>query len=165
MSRSRVLLIVVASVLVLALPVHAEEVQEHPLIRPFPGSVLDPRPVYQNFEEYSFRITDPETGKMVKKPIRGKFWQLTYRVWDSDGKWETSHSILEYRENYKQAALENGGVILYEEQGRLTFTLPGDSETGHSAGEHPSRSECSRSSQKYQLLSMVSASFSPSSSE
>jgi outer membrane protein OmpA-like peptidoglycan-associated protein len=128
MSRSRVLLIVVASVLVLALPVHAKEVQEHPLIRPFPGSVLDlsPAPVYQNFEEYSFRITDPETGKMAKKPVRGKFWKLTYRLWDSNGKWETSHSVLEYRENYKQAALENGGVILYEEQGWLTFTLPGD---------------------------------------
>ena len=37
-----------------------------------------------------------------------------------------SHSILEYRENYKQAALEKGGTILFEEQGYLTFNLPGD---------------------------------------
>jgi outer membrane protein OmpA-like peptidoglycan-associated protein len=127
MNRSRFLFIAVLAI-VFAPSVYAEEVVEHPLIRPIPGSVLDlhPRPVYQNFAEYSFRITDPQTGAIAKKPVRGKFWRLTYRVWDSEGGWETSHSVLEYRENYKQAALENGGVILYEEQGWLTFTLPGD---------------------------------------
>ena len=128
MKCSSALLLVVGLVLVFAVPVHAKEAQEHPLIRPFPGSVLDlhPEPVYQSFAEHTFRVTDPQTGKTVKKPVRGKFWKLTYRVWDSEGKWDSSHSVLEYRENYKQAALENGGTILYEEQGWLTFTLPHD---------------------------------------
>ena len=110
---------------ILTVTVHAQAVKEHPLIRPFPGSVLDQQ-VYQNFAEFSFWVKDPQTGKDVKKPVRGKFWNLTYRLLDSEGKWDASHSILEYRENYKQAALENGATILYESTGWLTFTLPSD---------------------------------------
>ena len=113
---------------ILTISVHAQAMREHPLIRPFPGSVLihNVKHVYQNFAEYSFRVKDPQTGKEVKKPVKGKFWKLTYILLDSKGKWDATHSILDYRENYKQAALENGGTILYEEGGWLTFTLPGD---------------------------------------
>ncbi len=108
------------------IPVHANSAKEHPLIRPFPGSVLIPKAVYQNFAEYSFHITDSKSGKRSKKPVQGKFWKITYRLFDDKGKWESKHSILEYRENYKQAALEKNGTVLYENQGYLTFTLPGD---------------------------------------
>ena len=127
MKRSKMFCFCVICIM-LSASVHAKDVQEHPLIRPFPGSVLihNDQHVYQNFAEYSFWITDPQTGKRVKKPVRGKFWKLNYILLDSKGKWDASHSILEYRENYKQAALENGGTILYENQGYLTFTLPGD---------------------------------------
>ncbi|MBW1720070.1 MAG: OmpA family protein [Deltaproteobacteria bacterium] len=112
----------------LTVSVRAQSVKEHPIIRPFPGSVLtnNNQQVYQNFAEYSFRVKDPQTGKNIKKPIQGKYWKLTYIIFDSKGKWDASHSILEYRENYKQAALENDGTIMYENQGYLTFTLPGD---------------------------------------
>jgi outer membrane protein OmpA-like peptidoglycan-associated protein len=109
----------------LVLPAYAKDV-EHPLIRPFPGSVLDKNPKFQNFAEYKFWVTDPQSGKAVRKAVRGKFWRLTYRIYDANGKWDGSHSVLEYRENYKQAALEQGGTILYENQGYLTFTLPGE---------------------------------------
>ena len=112
--------------IVFAFSVYAKETKEHPLIRPFPGSKLVAGGDYKNFSEYSFWVTDPDTKKAVKKPVRGKFWKLTYRLYDAKGKWDGSHSILEYRENYKQAALEKDGQILYENQGYLTFTLPGD---------------------------------------
>jgi outer membrane protein OmpA-like peptidoglycan-associated protein len=104
--------------------VQSADQQEHSLIRPFPGSVLDSGGKCQNFAEFNFKTTDPQTGKRVDKAIRGKFWSLTYRIFDSNGQWDTSHSILEYRENYKQAALEHDGTILYEDQGTLTFTIP-----------------------------------------
>ncbi|MFH1977556.1 MAG: OmpA family protein [Pseudomonadota bacterium] len=108
--------------------VHAQVVNEHHLIRPFPGSVLihNVQQVYEDFGEHSFWVKDSKTGKKSKKSVKGKFWKLTYILLDSKGKWDASHSILEFRENYKQAALENGGTILYENQGYLTFTLPGD---------------------------------------
>lgn len=108
--------------------VYAKEVKEHPLIRPFPGSVLvhNFKHLYHDFGEYSFRVKDAQTGKRSKKKVQGKEWKLRYILLDAKGKWDGSHSILEFRENYKQAALENGGTILYENQGYLTFTLPGD---------------------------------------
>ena len=113
---------------ILTVSVYAQAVKEHPLIRPFPGSVLihNAKHLYQDFGEYSFSVKDTQTGKKSKKTVRGKYWKLTYIILDSKGKWDASHSILEFRENYKQAALENGGTILYENQGYLTFTLPGD---------------------------------------
>ncbi|MCJ7819851.1 MAG: OmpA family protein [Bacteroidales bacterium] len=111
---------------IFSLSVYAQETKEHPLIRPFPGSVIEPISEYKDFSEYSFWVTDSKTGKRSKKPVKGKFWKLTYRLYDSQGKWDGSLSILEYRENYKQAALEKAGTILYENQGYLTFTLPGD---------------------------------------
>ena len=112
--------------IIFAFSVHAQETKEHPLIRPFPGSELMPKGDYKDFSEYSFHVMDPKTNKHVKKTVKGKFWKLTYRLYDANGKWDGSHSILEYRENYKQAALEKDGTILYENQGYLTFTLPGD---------------------------------------
>jgi len=104
-----------------------DKMVEHPLIRPFPGSELMPKPVFQDFAEFTFNVTNPQTGKHEKKLVQGKFWKLTYRLFDSEGNWDGSHSILEYRQNYKEAALEQGGTILYENQGYLTFTLPSDS--------------------------------------
>ncbi len=110
-----------------AVSVHAQETKEHPLIRPFPGSTLAQKNDYQDFSEYTFRVKDPTTQKILKKNVKGKFWKLTYNLRDATGRFsDKTHSILEYRENYKQAALEKGGTILFEEGGYLTFTLPGD---------------------------------------
>lgn len=115
------------TVLVLTGVMFGLDVVEHPMIRPFPGSVIDPNSVFKDFAEYTFMVTDTQTGKTVKTPVKGKFWKLTYRLRDATGKHnDKSHSVLEYRENYKQAALEHGGTILFEDQGHLTFTLPGD---------------------------------------
>ena len=127
MSRFKMLYLFV-TFFMLTNSVNAQTVKEHPLIRPFPGSVLihSVKHLYQDFAEYSFWVKDPQTGKRSKKTVQGRYWKLTYILLDSRGKWDASHSILEYRENYKQAALENGGTILYENQGYLTFTLPGD---------------------------------------
>jgi len=111
-------------ILVSTISVYAQETKEHPLIRPFPGSKIMPKGEYSEFSEYTFRVLDAQSRKTVKKTVRGKFWKLTYRLYDAKGNWDSSHSILEYRENYKQAALEKGGAVLFEDQGYLTFTLP-----------------------------------------
>jgi outer membrane protein OmpA-like peptidoglycan-associated protein len=112
--------------LIIAGAVYAQETKEHPLIRPFPGSKVMPKGEYTDFAEYTFKVVDPKTNKREKKKVNGKFWKLTYRLFDSNGNWDGTHSILEYRENYKQAALEKGGTIHFEDGGYLTFTLPGD---------------------------------------
>jgi len=98
---------------------------EHPMIRPYPGSELRDDCDYKEFDEYAFWVTDAD-GRGEKTTVQGKHWALHYTLFDASGNWDSSHSILEYRENYKRAALEKGGTILYENQGYLTFTLPGD---------------------------------------
>ncbi len=103
----------------------ASECVEHPMIRPFPGSELRSDCDYKEFDEYAFWITNAD-GRREQTTVRGKHWELHYTLFDAQGKWDKSHSILEYRENYKRAAMEKGGTILYENQGYLTFTLPGD---------------------------------------
>jgi len=104
----------------------AGDCKEHPLIRPWPGSELEPTCKYNNFNEHAFRVTDEKTGKTLKKTVQGKFWSLKYILYDANRGWDATHSVLEYRMNYKQAALEKGGTVLFEDQGYLTFTLPGD---------------------------------------
>lgn len=109
----------------------AGPVQEHPLVRPFPGSILDPNGSYEDFSEYTFKIIDKDTGKQIKKTVQGKYWKLTYGLKDETGRFaDKTHSTLEYKENYKQAALEQGGEILLDDGGYVTFTLPGDSGAG-----------------------------------
>ncbi len=111
--------------------------KEHPLIRPWPGSTLDQNNCkYRDFDEYSFYVTDPQNGKTVKQTVQGKFWSLNYILYDAKHNWDDSHSVLEYRQNYKQAALANGGTIRYEDGGYLTFTLPGDDGSTTWCGVH-----------------------------
>lgn len=126
MKHGKAALALTVFLLSFAIPAQAGEVKEHPLIRPFPGSTLIPGGQYRDFAEHTFQVIDPATKKVVKKTVQGKFWKLTYRLFDAKGNWDGSHSILEYRENFKQAALEKNGEILFENGGYLTFTLPGE---------------------------------------
>ena len=104
----------------------ASQCAEHPMIRPFPGSELQADCDYKDFDEFSFWVRDAQ-NRAVQTKEQGKYWHLRYVLWDSDHRYaEKSHSVVEYRENYRRAALEKGGKILYENEGYLTFTLPGE---------------------------------------
>jgi len=112
----------------LAGPVQAQDTShcvEHPMIRPFPGSELRDNCDYKEFDEYAFWVKNAD-GRQVQTTVQGKHWSLNYVLLDDQGNWSSAHSILEYRENYKRAALEKGGTILFENEGYLTFTLPGE---------------------------------------
>lgn len=103
----------------------AEEVPEHPLIRPFPGSVLAQNmSKYFKFETFEFRRTDPETGKMEKVNIKGEYRRLLYEVFKDNGERNKDISKIEFYENFKAAALEQGGAVQYEDPYALVFTLP-----------------------------------------
>lgn len=126
MNRMKVLCISILFI-IFSLSVYAEAATEHPLIRPFPGSTLnDNMCKYNEFNEYAFTVIDPDTNKETKAAVRGKFWALLYTLYTPDGKWDRSHSILEYKENYKAAALEKGGTVRYDKGSTLVFTLPND---------------------------------------
>jgi len=102
----------------------AQGVSEHPLVRPFPGAVLDERRSEQfNFGESDFRVgTDRES---TVQNVRGEYRKLRYVLYNQDGSPNRNVSQLEYFENYKAAALGKGGEIKSEHRSHgLVFTIP-----------------------------------------
>ncbi|MBN1551073.1 OmpA family protein [bacterium] len=105
----------------------AAGIPEHPLIRPFPGSVLaENMSKHINFDAYDFRIKNPETGKNEKKTVKGEYWRLLYEVRHEDGSRNTDISKVEFAENFRAAAEDLGGQVIFEDQAYLTFTIPRD---------------------------------------
>ncbi|HOP52272.1 MAG TPA: OmpA family protein [Synergistales bacterium] len=126
----RTALFVMATLLVclLASPVAgaADDILEHPLIRPFPGSILAKNlSKYVAFEAFDFPVRDPGSGKREKINVKGEYRRLLYEVYREDGQRNKDISRLEFFENFKAAALEQGGEVRSEDpQGLLVFTLP-----------------------------------------
>ena len=103
----------------------AEDVQEHPLIRPFPGSILAQNMSrYFKFDSFDFRVKNTETGKMETANIKGEYRRLLYEVYKDNGERNKDISKMEFYENFKAAALEQGGAVRYEDPYALVFTLP-----------------------------------------
>ena len=108
-----------------AVPVNSQEVTEHPLIRPYPGSVFDERRSEQlNFSEFEFRVGTPPRNYTTQN-VQGEYRNLRYFLYNEDGTPNRDVSQLEYFENYKAAALEKGGKIMWEDiHYGLVFTVP-----------------------------------------
>jgi outer membrane protein OmpA-like peptidoglycan-associated protein len=105
----------------------AAETEEHPVIRPYPGSVLaENMSKYEKFGSHEFRFKDEATGKSGKKTVKGRHWNLLYEVRTPSGDRVRDITRLEFFENFKQAAAEKGGKTVYEDQVYLVFTLPRD---------------------------------------
>ena len=106
--------------------VQAADVIEHPVIRPYPGSVPGKGLCkHNNFSSHDFTWINPETGKQEKKTVKGEYWYLLYEARKPNGERNTDISKLEFYENFKAAAQEKGGKVVFE-NGRLVFTLPRD---------------------------------------
>ena len=108
-----------------SVPASAQEVTEHPLIRPFPGTVFDQnRSEYRNFSEYDFRVGTPPRNYEAQT-VRGEYRNLRYFLYNEDGTPNRDVSQIEYFENFKAAALEKGGEIKWEDRHYgLVFTIP-----------------------------------------
>lgn len=114
-------------VLMTITPILAAEIPEHPFIRPFPGSVLaENMSKYANFDSYKFYVINEETQKREEIEVKGKKWQLLYEVRTPSGDRVQDISKLEFFENYKAAALEMGGKVVYEDTGQMVLTIPRD---------------------------------------
>ncbi len=112
-------------VVAFALPAIAQEVTEHPLIRPFPGSTFDEvRSEELSFGEYEFRTGTPPRD-YTTETVRGVKWTLRYFLYNDDGTPNRAVSQIEYFENYKAAARERGGTVRWEDRHYgLVFTIP-----------------------------------------
>ncbi|MBK1646076.1 hypothetical protein CKO25_15760 [Thiocapsa imhoffii] len=106
-------------------PTAAQDLSEHPLIRPYPGSELDERSSrHDRFNAHEFRVLNPDTGRPERKRVEGEFWRLVYYLHTADGERDRSVSKLEYFQNFKAAALEHAGQIEFEDSNNLVLTMP-----------------------------------------
>ena len=111
--------------IIFAIPVHAQETKEHPLIRPFPGSVLaENMSKHNSFDAYDFYYLNEKTKKREKKTIKGEYWKLLYEVRTKSGQRVTNISTEEFLENYRVAAKEKGGQVVWEDRGMVVLTIP-----------------------------------------
>ena len=126
MKHAKLLIFFIAFfILVTVTPALAAEIPEHPFIRPFSNSVLaENMSKYINFDSYKFYAINEETQKREEVLVKGKKWQLLYEVRTSSGERVQNISALEFFENYKAAALEMGGKVVYEDVGQIVFTIP-----------------------------------------
>lgn len=124
-TKSGIIFIISALFLAIGtIPAISQDVTEHPLIRPFPDSILDERrSEYQSFGEYDFRVGTARNYEV--HTIMGEFRSLRYLLYNDDGSPNREVSQLEYVENFKTAALERGGEIKWEDRHYgLVFTIP-----------------------------------------
>ncbi len=112
--------------LLLALQLPASAVggdDEHGVIKPMPRShLVAAQSRVKNFASYPFRVQKGKRTEKVEK--KGKYWHFRYLIKDARGKVDRSIAREEIVQNYKKAALEKGGRILFEAVYQLTFTLP-----------------------------------------
>ncbi|MDN5280379.1 MAG: OmpA-OmpF porin, family [Clostridiales bacterium] len=124
----RLRLLVLSFVLVMvAFSGSAKTDKEHPLVRPFPGSVLaENMSNYSKFNSCDFYCLNDKTRKREKKNVKGEYWRLLYEVRTASGDRVKTISKLEFFENYKAAAKEKGGKVVYEDSGQIVITIPRD---------------------------------------
>lgn len=124
MNHSKMLFLSVF-VVMFTVSVYAKTTKEHPLIRPFPGSVLaENMSHYNQFNAYEFYHLNETTKKKEKKTIKGEYWRLLYEVRTSSGDRVKTISKLEFFENYRAAAKEKGGQVVYEDIGQMVLKIP-----------------------------------------
>ena len=125
MNRFKFAWLALIMLIVFASPTLADDVKEHPLIRPFPGSVLAKNmSKHKNFDAYEFYYLNETTKKREKKTIKGEYWKLLYEVRTKSGQRVTNISMVEFLENYRVAAEEKGGRVVWEDRDKIVLTIP-----------------------------------------
>jgi len=105
----------------------AKDIKEHPLIRPFPGSVLaENMSKHSRFDAYEFYYLDEATKKRGKKTIKGEYWRLLYEVRTPSGDRVRTISKLEFFENYRTAAEKKSGRVVFKDMSQMVITIPRD---------------------------------------
>ena len=96
---------------------------EHSMVKKMPGFKLKKSlSKKSNFSIFQFRII--ENKKIITLEKKGRYWKLVYHNLDNKGKFNTKISKIDIMNNYRAAAKEMGGKVLYAKRGKITFTLP-----------------------------------------
>ena len=121
------MLLIVIVLFLFSINQFAQEIPEHPIIKPYPNSVLAKNmSKYNKFDQFEFKVLNKKTKKTEKIKVKGQYWKLLYEVRKPGGERVQDISALEFFENYKNAAIEKGGEVLYEDSGILDIRIPRD---------------------------------------
>ena len=102
--------------------VASHKAEEHPIIMSIPGfQLVHAQSRTKNYSSHQFQVKKGKKAEKIEKI--GKYWHLRYVIKDVKGKIDRTVSREEIVQNYKEAAIEKGGNILYEFGYLLTFTL------------------------------------------
>jgi outer membrane protein OmpA-like peptidoglycan-associated protein len=124
MINCRLLIAFLAACILLSMPAIAgAQAEDHPVIERYPGStLLENDYVHRNYDSMELYVT--VEGETTTKIVKGEYWEILYEIYDESGDKDDSISGLEIAENYKNAALEKGGEILYDAGDVFTFSIP-----------------------------------------
>lgn len=96
---------------------------EHSMVKKMPGFKLKKSlSKKSNFSIFQFRII--ENKKIITLEKKERYWKLVYHNLDNKGKFNTKISKIDIMNNYRAAAKEMGGKVLYAKRGKITFALP-----------------------------------------
>ncbi len=105
----------------------AKDIPEPPVIKPYPGSVLAKNvSKYEKYSEFEFNLINKTSKKRERKKVQGRYWKLLWEVRTPKGERVRDISRLEFFENFKNAALQAKGEVLYEDRDQLNFRIPKD---------------------------------------
>jgi len=101
----------------------AQESIEHPMVKKMPGfELVETLSKKSDFSTFSFRIKENKKTTTVEK--KGRFWKLHFEKRNDKDKIDKKTSKIDIMNNYRFAAKEMSGKVLYAERGKITFTLP-----------------------------------------
>ena len=121
------LVLIIAGLFICSSDLYSQEIPEHPIIKPYPNSVLAKNmSKYSKFDQFEFFVQNKKTKQREKINVKGQYWKLLYEVRKPNGERVQDISTVEFLENYKNAALEKGGEVLWEDRGVLDIRIPRD---------------------------------------
>jgi len=101
----------------------AQENIEHPMVKKMPNfKLVETLSKKSKFSIFPFRII--KNKKITTTEKKGRYWKLHYENRNAKGKINTKVSKIDIMNNYRAAAKELGGKVLYAKRGKITFTLP-----------------------------------------
>ena len=101
----------------------AQESIEHPMVKKMPNfKLVKTLSKKSKFSVFPFRIIKNKKTATVEK--KGRYWKLHYENRNEKGKINKKISKIDIMNNYRAAAKELGGKVLYAKRGKITFTLP-----------------------------------------
>jgi len=96
---------------------------EHPMVKKMPDfKLVEALSKKSDFSIFPFRIIKNKKTSTIEK--QGRYWKLHYENRNEKGKINRKISKIDIMNNYRAAAKEMGGKVLYAKRGKITFTLP-----------------------------------------